>query len=201
MRARRTDETAFHAGSAASAERTAASTSVASASGTRRITSPVEGLVTLPRRALCAVVRTPPIQNGTSVTRVVDSGRVALVGTMASTPDSRRGLRHDACKATRHHVQRLVELLVGDDQRRKKTDPIAKGARGNEQDAALTRGTDDPLRLFLGRFLRRAIANEFDGNHRATAAHVADEREPACPLPGARFNSDAGFLGSGQQMA
>src|SRR4029079_8383334 len=47
------------------------------------MTFPVEGLVTAPRRELCAAVRAPPIQNGTSAPIRADvSARMALVGTM-----------------------------------------------------------------------------------------------------------------------
>src|SRR5215475_11922808 len=121
--------------------------SVAPANNTWRMTWPVDGFVTSPRRVPCDGVRTPPIQKGTSAPiRADDSARMALVGPMVATPESGGGLRHDARKTIRHHVQRLVELIVGHHQRRQKPDDVAKGAGRDEQDAALTGLADDLLR-------------------------------------------------------
>ena len=63
-RARRCGDVSRQAGNAACAARTAASTSVRVAIGTRRITFPVAGLVTSPVRAVVAATAFPPIQNG-----------------------------------------------------------------------------------------------------------------------------------------
>src|SRR5712672_2312973 len=82
-RARRTGGVAAHAGNAADAALTAASTSAASANGTFRITWPVAGLVTSPERALADVAGRPLIHSGT---RVMAGAAVAELDMDSSTP-------------------------------------------------------------------------------------------------------------------
>ena len=64
IRARRSGGNARHAGNAAAAAATAAATSAALLSGTWRMTSPAAGLVTSPKRLVCAATALPPIHSG-----------------------------------------------------------------------------------------------------------------------------------------
>src|SRR5207253_4083942 len=84
MRARRNGVVARHAGKAATAAFSASSTSLASANGTVRTTSPVAALVTAPERVLCEGVFFPLIQSGT-VTADVDTGAATAGVDMASS--------------------------------------------------------------------------------------------------------------------
>src|SRR5687767_13953889 len=70
IRARRSAGVARHAGNAAVAAATAASTSRASAYATSRATAPVEALVTSPCLALCDAALRPLIQCGTVANEV-----------------------------------------------------------------------------------------------------------------------------------
>src|SRR5438270_76737 len=82
MRALRTGGVALHAGNAAIAALTAASTSAALANGTVRITWPVEGLVTSPARLLVDVAARPLIHSGTRVPAGVDSVELDMDSSM-----------------------------------------------------------------------------------------------------------------------
>src|SRR5215475_5501302 len=103
--------------------------SAASANSTWRMTWPVDGFVTSPRRVPCDDVRTPPIQNGTSAPmRADDSARMALVGPIVTTPESGGGLRDHTCETPLHDIQRLVELVICHHQRRHRPDDVAEGS-------------------------------------------------------------------------
>src|SRR5689334_15964845 len=84
-RARRTTGVSRHAGKAADAAFTAASTSAAFANGTERITSPVDGLATSPNRPLFDVAAWPLIQSGT---RAIAGGETAAVLDIVSSGGS-----------------------------------------------------------------------------------------------------------------
>src|SRR5437764_1317014 len=83
MRARRTGGVSRQAGNAAVAALTAASTSAAPASGTARMTCPVAGFVTSPKRPLLDATGCPLIHSGT---RVAVGLATAEVDINSSTP-------------------------------------------------------------------------------------------------------------------
>ncbi len=110
MRARRRGGVDLHAGNAATAARTARSTSSPPAKGTVRVTSPVAGLVTLPLLVLRGPTRRPSIQKGTEA-----AVATLCEGSGLSTPAGiERFLVRSECecgmRTTRQHINIVPPL-------------------------------------------------------------------------------------------
>ena len=85
-----------------------------------------------------------------------------------------RALAENRCERLFPGAEAIVELGLRRRQRTEHADAVAVDPGLQEQETALQRFVDDRDRELRRRLLRRGVANELDGEHRAEAANIAD---------------------------